>query len=228
MIYVAAIVVAAGKGTRFNSKIPKPLVKLEGQAVIMHSLAVLSRHPDIKEIIVVVNPSNRGGILKSIEKSAVKKIKALVLGGARRQDSVAYGLRAVSQDASHVLIHDAARPLIEANKISAAINAAKKSGGAVLGVPVKDTIKAVDKKNFVKKNIDRSNLWAIQTPQVFKKELIFRAYKKFTKATVTDDASLVEKLGKNVSVVFGSYDNIKITTPEDLLIAQAIIKFRKR
>jgi len=228
MIYVAAIVVAAGKGTRFSSKTLKPLAKLEGQAVIMHSLAVLNRHPDIKEIIVVVNSHNRGGIFKAIHKSAIKKVKALVLGGARRQDSVAHGLKAVSKEAGFVLIHDAARPLIEGNKISAAIDAAKKSGGAILGVPVKDTVKAIDKKNFVKKNIDRSNLWAIQTPQVFKKELILKAYKKFAKTTVTDDASLVEKLGKKVSVVFGSYDNIKITTPEDLLIAQAIIKSRKR
>ncbi len=224
MSYAAAIVVAAGKGIRFKSKIPKPLVKLGAVPVIIRSLCVLDRHPEIKEIIVVANTLNRKSILKVIKEFHIKKVTHLVLGGSRRQDSVSNGLKAVSQKADLVLIHDAARPFIERKMISLVVAAAKKSGAAIAGVPVKDTVKKVTSQFLVEENIARENLWQIQTPQVFKKSLIQKAYARFGKYEVTDDASLVEKLGKKVSIVFGSYNNIKITTPEDLIIAECIVK----
>ncbi len=224
MSYAVAIVVAAGKGVRFKSKIPKPLVKLGAVPVIIRSLCVLDRHPEIKEIIVVVNTFNRKSILKAIKAFRIKKVTRLVLGGLRRQDSVSAGLKVVSQKADLILIHDAARPFIEGKMISAVVTAAKKNGAAIIGVPVKDTVKKVTSKFLVEENIARENLWQIQTPQVFKKSLIQEAYARFGKYRVTDDACLVEKLGKKVSIVFGSYNNIKITTPEDLIIAECIAK----
>jgi 2-C-methyl-D-erythritol 4-phosphate cytidylyltransferase len=128
----------------------------------------------------------------------------------------------VSENSDWVLIHDSARPFIDRKFITEVIMAAKKTGAAITGVPIKATIKSIKSGGLVDRTLDRSNLWEIQTPQVFKKELILKAYKEFSKRNVTDDSSLVEKLGKKVKIVPGSYENIKITTKEDLLFAQAI------
>ena len=122
------------------------------------------------------------------------------------------------------MIHDAARPFIDKDTVTAVIKTAQNTGAAIVGVPVKATIKKLTGKFVVKATIEREGLWEIQTPQVFKKRLILNAYKKFGNADVTDDAMLVEKLGQRVSVVLGSYNNIKVTTPEDLILAQAIAK----
>jgi 2-C-methyl-D-erythritol 4-phosphate cytidylyltransferase len=147
----------------------------------------------------------------------------VVLGGKRRQDSVTRALAALPGKAELVLIHDCARPFIDAGLVSAVIREAEKSGAAVVGVPVKATIKEVH-RGSVKKTLDRKKLWEIQTPQVFKKAVIVEAYKRFGRKTVTDDASLAERVGRRVSVVTGSYSNIKVTTPEDIAIAEAILK----
>jgi len=221
---LSAIILAAGRGRRLNTSVPKPLVKIGNLPVIVYSLRVLSSHPDIDEIIVVVNASNQQAISKALRKYSFKKIKAFVLGGARRQDSVANGLKAVSSNSDWVLIHDSARPFIDRESITKVIAAAKKTGAAILGVPVKATIKRVKAGLLVDQTVNRANLWEIQTPQVFKKELIVGAYKKYSRGDVTDDASLVEKLGKNVRVVLGSDENIKITTRVDLLFAGEIAR----
>ncbi|MDD5464978.1 MAG: 2-C-methyl-D-erythritol 4-phosphate cytidylyltransferase [Candidatus Omnitrophica bacterium] len=221
---LSAIVLAAGQGRRLNALVPKPLVKIGNLPAIVYSLGVLNRHPDIDEIIVVVSASNQQAISNVLKKYSFKKIKAFVLGGARRQDSVANGLKVVSVKSDWVLIHDSARPFIERELIGKVIVAAKKTGAAILGVPVKATIKSVKAGSLVDKTVDRVNLWEIQTPQVFKKELIVEAYKKYSRGDVTDDASLVEKLGKKVQVVLGSDENIKITTSVDLLFAGEIAR----
>lgn len=223
---LSAIVLAAGVGKRLGIPVPKPLVEICKKPVIIYSLKEFDQHPDIDEIIVVVSAQNKAAIAKIIKQSSFKKIKALCLGGKRRQDSVYNGLGAISQDSNWVLVHDSARPLINRKLITEVISAAKKTGAAILGVPVKATIKSVKKGSLVDKTVDRSNLWEIQTPQVFKKELIFEAYHRFHKANFTDDASLVERLGKHVKIVMGSYENIKITTQEDLFFAEAIAKRR--
>ena len=234
-MHVAAVVLAAGKGLRFSSarfKVPKPLVAIRGRPLIIYSLETLSRHPGIKDIILVVNPKNSGGIAEKARKYRIGKIKKLVFGGHRRQDSVANGLKHVNPKAGLVLIHDGVRPFINKEIVSSVIKEARKSGAAITGVPVKGTIKEVARSgshqvtsNFiVKKTLNRDALWEAQTPQVFRKDLILKAYKRFGREEVTDDASLVEKLGAKVSVVLGSYNNIKITTPEDLVIAKAIAK----
>ncbi len=223
---LSAIIVAAGQGRRLNAAVPKPLVKIGNLPAIVYSLGPLNRHPDIAEIIVVVSAGNQQAITKALKKYSFKKIKALVLGGERRQDSVNNGLKVVSAKSDWVLIHDSARPFIDRESITKVISAAKKTGAAILGVPVKATIKRVKAGLLVDQTVDRSNLWEIQTPQVFKKELILQAYKKYSKRDVTDDASLVEKLGKNVQVVPGSDENIKITTNGDLLFAGEIARRR--
>ena len=221
---LSAIILAAGVGSRLKISVPKPLVKICTKPVIIYSLEAFSRHPDIDEIIIVVSAQNKNAIVKAIKKHSFRKIKAFCLGGERRQDSVSKGLSAISQKSNWVLIHDSARPFISAKLITKVIRAAKNTGAAILGVPVKATIKSVKNDFLVDKTADRGKLWEIQTPQVFKKELILAAYNKYLKESFTDDAALVEKLDKRVKIVQGSYENIKITTKEDLLLAGLIAK----
>lgn len=221
-MYVTAIVLAAGKGLRFKSKIPKPLVKIKSQPIIIYSLAALNIHPLIKDIVVVAEANNLRNITGRIKQYRINKVIQIVKGGLRRQDSVYQGLQAVDRRSDLVLIHDGVRPFINKDMVSRVIRKAKRYGAAIVGVPVKATIKKIKSKFIVEKTLDRDNLWEIQTPQVFKKDLILKAYDKFRNSDVTDDAMLVEKLGVKVSVVLGSYSNIKITTPEDLVVAEAI------
>jgi len=235
-MYVSAIVLAGGLGLRFKSKVPKPLLKINSQPVIIHCLETFSRHSLIKDIILVVNPFNKKGIISSVNEHRIKKIRDIVLGGKERRDSVRNALGALSRRTDLVLIHDGVRPFIDKELVSLVIKEAGKCGAAIVGVPVKATIKSIKvskyqsiKDKFIVGNtLDRDNLWEIQTPQVFKKELILEAYKKFGNTEVSDDAMLVEKLGVEVRVVRGSYNNIKITTREDLVIAEAIAKEYKK
>ncbi len=256
MNYVTAIVLAAGEGRRFSrqaiqgagripphirkmigagkSKIPKVISEINSKPILIYSLLALSRHPFIKDIIIVVNAKNSKSVINEIRKYRIGKIRQIIQGGKRRQDSVLNGLRALDTRADLVLIHDAVRPFVDKGIISRVINEAKSSGAAIVGVPVKATIKeavscqmSAVSKIIVKRTLNRSNLWEIQTPQVFNKELLLKAYKKSGNINVTDDAMLIEKLGKKVSLVLGSYENIKITTPEDLVIAKAILRTKE-
>ncbi|MFA5144601.1 MAG: 2-C-methyl-D-erythritol 4-phosphate cytidylyltransferase [Candidatus Omnitrophota bacterium] len=230
-MYVTAIVLSAGRGKRFfrrmsRSKNPgafKTLVEINRKPVIIYCLETLSRHPLVKDIIIVANTDNSRYIIRKISQYRIGKVAGVVKGGLRRQDSVRNGLKALNSCSDMVLIQDAARPFIDKGLISSVIKAAKESGAAIAGVPVKSTIKTVSKFT-VEKTLNRENLWEIQTPQAFKKNLILKAYEKFGNVTVTDDSMLVEKLGATVSVVLSSYSNIKITTPEDLVSAEAIAK----
>ena len=219
---LSAIIVAAGQGKRLKAAVPKPLIKIGKFPAIIYSLNTLDKHPEIDEIIVVVNSRNQQAIAQLISKYSFKKIKNLVLGGSRRQDSVYNGLKMVSGNSDWVLIHDSARPFIDKDTITKVILAAKKTGCAIVAVKPKATIKSSGKNNIVKNTLDRNALWEVQTPQVFKKDLILRAYKKYGAGKVTDDASLVEKTGADVRIIQGKYENIKITTAEDLLFAGLI------
>ncbi|MDP3041600.1 MAG: 2-C-methyl-D-erythritol 4-phosphate cytidylyltransferase [Candidatus Omnitrophota bacterium] len=224
---LSAIILAAGQGKRLGAAVLKPLVKIAKLPAIIYSLNTLDKHPQIDEIIVVVNAKNQQAIKRLIRKYSFKKIKRFVLGGRRRQDSVYNGLKMASGNSDWALIHDSARPFIDGETIAKVILAAKKTGSAIVAVKPKATIKFSQKNNIVKETLDRDNLWEIQTPQVFRKELLLQAYKKYGKEKVTDDASLVEKLGEDVLIVQGSYQNIKITTGEDLLFAGLIAKRRR-
>jgi len=223
----SAIVLAAGRGSRLKAKGSKSLIKINRLPTLIYSLKKLNLIPGIKEIILVVNRLNKAGILRAVKKYRIKKITHIVLGGKRRQDSVYQGLKRINKQAGLVLIHDCARPFIEKNCLLRVIKEATRLGAAILAVPLKPTVKYASTRYFVKNTIKRNNLWEIQTPQVFKKELILRAYEKFGRnIEVTDDAALLEKLGAKVKIVPGSYFNIKITTPEDLILAEAIARSR--
>ncbi|MBL7081229.1 MAG: 2-C-methyl-D-erythritol 4-phosphate cytidylyltransferase [Candidatus Omnitrophica bacterium] len=227
-MFVSAIVVAAGFGLRLNSSIPKPLVRLRDKPIFLYSLSILDSHPEIREIILVVSRGNLSKFERCLKKRPLEKIKKLVFGGARRTDSVKSGLRYVSKNSDFVLIHDACRPFIDSAMVSRLTRETRDSGAAVLGIPLKATIKELDKRGYVRRTLRRENLYEIQTPQVFAKDLILKAYKKrLRRSYVTDDAMLIEKLGLKVKVIPGSYFNIKITTPEDLVFAEAILKNQK-
>jgi len=220
---LSAIVLAAGKNRRFAAKLPKVISKIGTKPVIYYPLFTLNRHPDIDEIVVVANPENIRAICAIIRRYKINKARKIVLGGRERRDSVFQGLKPLSPDIDYVLIHDGARPFISSGMVSSVILAAKRSGAAAVGVAVKDTIKEVA-NSIVVKTLKRSRLWEMQTPQVFKKSLILRAYKEAGNLKATDDAMLVERLGVKVRVALGAYSNIKITTPEDLIVARAILK----
>lgn len=226
-MYVTAVVLAAGSGLRFKSKICKPLVEIDSQPIIIYCLKVLSSHPNIDDIVIAVNSQNFKVLLKKIRQYRIDKIKDIVLGGKERQDSVANCLKVLDSRTELILIHDGVRPFIDKGMVSRVITEAKKSGAAILGMPMKATVKLVDHRGIVRKTLNRDELWEVQTPQVFRKKLILGAFEKFGHLPVTDDAMLVEKLGSKVSMVRGSYSNIKITTPEDLIIAGAILKTLK-
>ncbi|RKY32464.1 MAG: 2-C-methyl-D-erythritol 4-phosphate cytidylyltransferase [Candidatus Omnitrophota bacterium] len=231
---VTAIILAAGKGKRLTHRTPKPLIRIKSKPLIIYSLEAISRNKFIKNIIIVVNKYNKKRISTVIRQYKIQKIKRIVLGGERRQDSAYNALKVIDRDTQLILIHDAARPFIEKKLLVSVIKEAQRYGAAVLGVPVKVTIKRVTRSQghkaasriVVEKTLDRSRLWEIQTPQVFRKELILRAYNKFKRLNVTDDASLVEKLGSKVVLVEGSSLNIKITAKQDLIIAKAILNTR--
>lgn len=242
-MFVSAILLAAGKGERLKSRTPKPLVRLNSRPIIGYSLRVFSAHPEVKEIIVVVNKANSQSIVRNISRYRIKKVTHIVKGGLRRQDSVYNGLRAIDKTSDLILIHDSARPFIDKKMLSRVIREARLWGAAIVGVPLVPTVKKVTpsislgtpfgrtsqghrvtSKAFVKETLDRKNLWEVQTPQAFRRDLLLKAYKKFRRFPVTDDAMLVEKLGAKVAIVNGSYANIKITTPEDLVIAGALAK----
>ncbi|MFH1338932.1 MAG: 2-C-methyl-D-erythritol 4-phosphate cytidylyltransferase [Candidatus Omnitrophota bacterium] len=222
-MFVSAVVPAAGLGLRLNSKVPKPLVELNKKPIFIRTLEVLSRHPDVREIVLVVSSNSIDSTERYLKKNRIEKIKKLVAGGAKRTDSVRNGLKQVSPEADLVLIHDAVRPFIDSDMISRVILEAAKCGAAVVGVPLKSAIKEIDKNSRIIRTLNRRHLCEIQTPQVFRRELIIEAYGKFPDAAAVDDAALVEKLGKKVAVVSGSYFNIKITTPDDLVFARSIL-----
>ncbi|MFC1511375.1 2-C-methyl-D-erythritol 4-phosphate cytidylyltransferase [Candidatus Margulisiibacteriota bacterium] len=214
-----AIITAAGSGKRMGQ--PKQFLELAGKPMLEWTVAVFEKCKAIDEIILVVNSED----VPRAKELKFSKIKQVVAGGKERQDSVFNGLKALPDDAEIVAIHDGARPMVTVEIVEKAIEEAKHSGAVVVGVPIKDTIKQVRSKQYeVGSTIDRTQLWAAQTPQVFKKDIILKAYQEGAgKHQVTDDAMLVEKLGNPVKMVMGSYQNIKITTPEDLKMVKGVL-----
>jgi len=222
---IVAVVPSAGRGIRLKSRIPKPLVLLDSHPILIHTLKNLSSSKFIDNIVLVVDKSYLNKFKSAVKEYNLKKIKKIIPGGRQRFDSVLNGLLACDSDADLILIHDGVRPFITQRIIKDAIDAARKKGASVVAVPVKSTIKeAKVSKLLVKRTLDRNILWEIQTPQVFKRDIILNAYKRNKNNFAFDDACLVEKLGKDVKIVQGSYENIKITTPEDLLFAKVLLK----
>lgn len=224
---IAAIVLSAGKGNRMNSQVHKQYMELAGKPVIYYALQAFSESA-VDEIVLVVGAGEVEFCQKEIvEKYHFTKVTHIVEGGKERYHSVYEGLK-VCTDADYVMIHDGARPFVSQEVITSAMEDVKKSGANIAAVPVKDTIKQVDETGMVVDTPRRDRLWSVQTPQSFSRKLILSAYENMLKqenSAITDDAMVVEQYGgSNVHVIPGDYCNIKITTPEDLLVAEAFVK----
>lgn len=224
------IIAAAGKGTRLGMGMNKAFVKLAGVPIIVHNLRQLNNLPDLGTVFIVVG----SGELTEAEKM-LKKYQTgyfplvrwqLVAGGRQRQDSVANALAQIKEKTGWIAVHDGARPFAASELFAEVWSTARKTGAAIAAVPCKDTIKEVNPEKLVNATLERSRLWAVQTPQIFSLELLRKAYAQLQKAgnMVTDDAGAVEQIGGKVAVVMGNYKNIKITTPDDLILGEAFIK----
>lgn len=218
---VSGIIVAAGKGSRMGADINKVFLKLAQKTVIEYTLDAFEKCADIDETILVISRDDEKRCKELEKKYPDLKI---VFGGAQRKDSVLNGINAASGDV--VAIHDGARALITPELISKVVSDGKKYGAATLGVPSKDTVKIINDEKIVEQTPNRTYVYQTQTPQVFLKKLIKEAHEANKNEIATDDASLAEMYGKKVKMTEGSYENIKITTPEDLLLAEEIVKRR--
>ncbi len=216
-------------GRRMGKAVAKQFLPLGDKPMLAHTLLAFQRASEIDEIIPILSKEDMESCLRDvIEQFHITKVKTLVVGGKERQDSVMNGLKKLEKDASVVLVHDGVRPFVTTEMIRESVELAKKGESIVVGVPLKDTIKEVDDSGVVRKTLERSRLWAIQTPQAFPLKVLKNAYEESYKHRVfgTDDAMLVERAGGAVRVIMGSYENIKITTPEDLILAEEILKRR--
>jgi 2-C-methyl-D-erythritol 4-phosphate cytidylyltransferase len=225
---VVAIVPAAGSGERFGKGTNKPFAVLGNKPLIIWAVEALQSLPEITEIIPVVKEADREICSRLFEEYSVTKIRRIAPGGRERQDSVFHGLSLIHDKDSVVLVHDGVRPLIEPSVIQNALQQLNGCDGVVIGVPLKDTVKEV-RGGFVRNTPKRDLLWAVQTPQIFYYQALYDAYEKAMADSfyTTDDSALVERNGGVIKIVQGSYTNIKVTTPEDLLIAEIFLKIRK-
>ena len=227
---VAALVLAAGRGERFGDALPKAFVPAAGAPLLVHALEALAAAPEIDWLLPVV-PAEDLGRLQALElerrASLSGRLLAPVAGGAERQDSMRAGLAALPDDVGIVAVHDAARPLVRAEAVTRVVDAARRHGAALLAVPVSDTVKRA-RNGLVIETPPRAECWAAQTPQAFRVEILREALNKATAEgrLATDDAQLVEWLGVGVHIVEGDADNLKVTRPEDLTVAERALAAR--
>ena len=220
------VIVAAGTGSRMNMGINKQFIKLEGKEIIAYTIEKFYNNSNIEDVVVVVKEDESEFFKKEIlDKYNFKNVK-IAYGGKERQDSVYNGLKLLDEKCDVVLIHDGARPFVSDKIIDKSIEEAKEHKAIVVGVPVKDTIKVIDNDKNIVDTPNRSVLWAVQTPQTFDYNILIDAYKDAFKNKFygTDDAMLVERIGYKVKMLEGSYNNIKITTQEDLNIGSQILR----
>ncbi len=222
-----AVIVAAGRGRRMGAPGNKVFLPLGGRPILAHTLAAFEACAVVEALAVVVAPGERERAAEICAAAGCRKVTAIVEGGAERQDSVRAGLAAL--DTEGVLVHDAARPLVTPERIDACRRAAEEHGAAALAVPVKDTIKVTDDDGWIVATPERRTLWAVQTPQAFVRSELAEAHRLALADGVmaTDDAMLLERLGRRIAVVEGDYGNVKITTPEDLWLAERLLARRK-
>ena len=227
-----AIVLAAGKGSRMGTKIQKQYLEICGKPVLYYSLAAFEASPVIDEIVLVTGEGQIDYCRENIvEAYGILKVSKIVVGGQERSESVYKALREIEPE-GYVFIHDGARPFVDEPIIERTYQAAKKYRACVAGMPSKDTVKIVDEKGFAINTPERRLVWCIQTPQVFETALIRHAYFQLmeneeNETGITDDAMVVERMENcAVKLVEGSYENMKITTPEDLVVAESLIKKR--
>ncbi|WP_110113980.1 2-C-methyl-D-erythritol 4-phosphate cytidylyltransferase [Bacillus sp. CGMCC 1.16541] len=217
------VIPAAGQGKRMGAGKNKQFIHLQGTPLIIHTLAIFEKDSACQGVVLVVNKNEVALFEHLLSQYNIRKVRSIVIGGQERQHSVYNGLQAVSE-VDVVLVHDGARPFVKKELIHQLVQRTKAEGAAVLAVRVKDTIKRIENQ-YVIETVERSSLWAIQTPQAFLLPLIKKAHEQALEENYlgTDDASLVERIGETVSIVEGTYDNIKLTTKEDILYAEAIL-----
>jgi len=223
---VFAIIPAAGSGTRLGGRVKKQFLPLKGKPIIVHTLQRFEHCSDVDEIIVAVPESDVVDIEALLSRYRIHKVSKAIAGGQKRQDSVRNALNLITaNDNDIILVHDAVRPFIDSKKISQVIKACKEFEAAVVAVQPKDTIRRSTGGGFFDQTVDRTALWLVQTPQAFKAKLLFKAFDRAyeDKYYSTDEAALVERLGIKARIVEGSYDNIKITTLEDLELGALIL-----
>lgn len=228
--FVSAVIVAAGGSVRMGIADSKQFIPLLSRPAIEYTLRVFQKCHLIKEIVIVCREQDNDRINKIIELNGFSKVSKLVKGGDSRADSVRNGIGACSESAKYYAIHDGARPLITVEEIERVVEAAFDTGAATLGTSVKDTIKVVDGFNNIESTPIRSQLRAVQTPQVFERDLYRFALENAGDNLInfTDDCSLIENMGGEVLVVKGNEENIKLTTPIDIVIAESILKSRQQ
>lgn len=221
---VALVIAAAGNSTRMGAGVDKQFIILDGHPVLWHTLKFFKTFPQVKQILVTVSSANSQRVTELMEHSRLSIPWRVVAGGVERQYSVNNALKQVEEGLDLIMVHDGARPFVDRESVLKSIELAGQFGAAVVAVPVKDTIKVADGEGRIRQTLDRSSLWQVQTPQTFRRELLLSAYKKAAEADflATDDAALVEWAGGEVHLVRGSYFNFKVTTPEDLLLAEAV------
>lgn len=226
--FVTAIIVAAGKSVRMGIGKSKQFISLCGIAAIARTLSAFEKSRLVREVVIVTNRFDIMRVGSVVKEFGFDKVKRIVIGGETRQQSAALGFSAVSKDTEYVAVHDGARPLITSSCIDKAIESAFESGAAALAVKVKDTVKIADKNGIVIATPDRQSLWAVQTPQVFSVDLYRSALEKAQRENqdYTDDCQLIEASGGHVQLVEGDYTNIKITTKDDIIQAEAILRAR--
>ena len=223
---ISAIIPAGGKGLRMGSLKPKQYIKINGKEVLALTIEKFQKCSIVDEIIVVASIEEIDYCRNDIvDKYHFSKVKKVVKGGKERFNSVYNGLMNCSKETDIVIIHDGVRPFVTQKIIENSVECAKKYGACAAGVPIKDTVKLKNKENYIEKTINRDELTAIQTPQTFNYNLILKAYRNSIENGIlsTDDTMLVEALHEKVKIIEGSYLNIKITTPDDLVFAKCIV-----
>ncbi|NMA68135.1 MAG: 2-C-methyl-D-erythritol 4-phosphate cytidylyltransferase [Desulfitobacterium sp.] len=230
LVKVGVVIPAAGQGKRMGAPINKQFLLLAGRPILSHTLDIFEESDYVEEIVIVCSQADRRRIEELVRQEGFKKVSAIVLGGKERQESVFAGLKAISPSIERVAVHDGARPLLTCFQLDCFLAETEKFRAALMAVPVKDTIKLIDESGRVQETPPRNLLRAIQTPQVFERKLLAEAHEKALEAgyLATDDGALVEWLGYPVHTLPGSTENIKITTPEDLVFATSILEKRKK
>ena len=219
-----AIIVAAGKSERMGSGVDKAFLSLVNKPVVAWSLLAFERCPEIDRIVLVVRKEQLVASKAVVKMFGISKVDKIVAGGARRQESVATGLKACDVDTRYVVIHDGARPLVTSAMISEVVQAVRRAPAVTVGRPVTDTIKLCEKGQTVSKTIPRDKLWAVQTPQAFQMKVLLPALKALGKTEVTDECGALERAGESVKILPQLQPNFKITTVEDLQIAGSLLK----